>query len=40
MSDQKTFSLEYVLSPKMVNQGFFGYVTKEKLIDIETPAPI
>lgn len=34
---EKKISLEYDVFPKIVNERFYGYVTKGKLIDIGTP---
>ncbi|MFH0791002.1 MAG: sugar phosphate nucleotidyltransferase [Candidatus Omnitrophota bacterium] len=34
---RETFSLEYDFFPRLVNERFYGYVTRAKLVDIGTP---
>ncbi|MEA3369350.1 MAG: sugar phosphate nucleotidyltransferase [Candidatus Ratteibacteria bacterium] len=37
MDKKKKFSLEYDFFPGLINQGCYGYITEESLIDIGTP---
>jgi NDP-sugar pyrophosphorylase family protein len=37
MDTEKKFSLEYDFFPRLVGRDFYGYATKESLIDIGTP---